>query len=120
VLRRADQIAKACHQGVAGQNARRCPDVAARKQSERTAPAIGVSALSGAEQKVAELAANGHSNREIGRKLSITVSTVEQHLTRVYRKLNVSRRTDLLSELSRHDAIDQTPVTDEPRVLVPR
>ena len=122
VLRRADQIAKACLQGsgTAGQPARRGPEVPARRPGERAASAIGVSALSGAEQKVAELAANGHSNREIGRKLSITVSTVEQHLTRVYRKLNVSRRTDLLSELSRHDAIERAPLADESRVLVPR
>lgn len=35
------------------------------------------------------------SNRQISGSLHITVSTVEQHLTRVYRKLEVSRRTDL-------------------------
>ncbi|MEW2550966.1 AAA family ATPase [Streptomyces zhihengii] len=55
----------------------------------------GGAELSGAESKVAALAALGYSNRDIGRKLHITVSTVEQHLTRVYRKLNVSRRQDL-------------------------
>ena len=120
VLRRADQIAKACHHGVTAAQPRRHAELAARRPTDRVAQGIGVSALSGAEQKVAELAANGHSNREIGRKLSITVSTVEQHLTKVYRKLNVSRRTDLLSELSRHDAIDRTPAADQPRVLVPR
>lgn len=47
--------------------------------------------LSVAEQRVAVLAAQGHSNREISQKLFITVSTVEQHLTRIYRKLNVRR-----------------------------
>ncbi|MEY9969557.1 DNA-binding NarL/FixJ family response regulator, partial [Streptacidiphilus sp. MAP12-16] len=36
---------------------------------------------------------------EIARDLFITVSTVEQHLTRVYRKLNVTRRSDLPGEL---------------------
>ncbi|MFD2349914.1 helix-turn-helix transcriptional regulator [Nonomuraea ferruginea] len=46
---------------------------------------------------MAALAADGYSNREISGKLFITVSTVEQHLTRIYRKLNVSRRRDLLS-----------------------
>lgn len=51
--------------------------------------------LSDAERRVAALAAMGHTNREIGRKLYITVSTVEQHLTRVYRKLDVDRRSDL-------------------------
>ena len=51
--------------------------------------------LSDAERRVASLAAQGHTNRQIATKLFITVSTVEQHLTHVYRKLNVKRRTDL-------------------------
>ncbi|MFH8368271.1 AAA family ATPase [Streptomyces sp. NPDC018031] len=55
--------------------------------------------LSEAERKVAALAAQGRSNREIGRTLFITVSTVEQHLTKVYRKLGVSRRSGLPVEL---------------------
>ena len=55
--------------------------------------------LTEAERRVASLASFGHSNREIARKLFITVSTVEQHLTRVYRKLNVSRRKDLPHDL---------------------
>ncbi|MGW4059763.1 AAA family ATPase [Amycolatopsis sp. NPDC004747] len=51
--------------------------------------------LSEAERRVANLAALGSTNREISRKLHITVSTVEQHLTRIYRKLKVKRRSDL-------------------------
>ena len=38
---------------------------------------------------MAALAAQGSTNREIAAELYITVSTVEQHLTRVYRKLNI-------------------------------
>lgn len=51
--------------------------------------------LTGAERRVAGLAARGDTNREIATKLNITTSTVEQHLTRVYRKLNVRQREDL-------------------------
>lgn len=51
--------------------------------------------LSAAERRVAGLAALGYTNREISRRLYITVSTVEQHLTRTYRKLKINRRTDL-------------------------
>ncbi|MEU9003094.1 AAA family ATPase [Streptomyces sp. NPDC048551] len=58
-----------------------------------------IATLSDAERRVAALAAVGHSNREIGRELFITVSTVEQHLTRVYRKLRINRRADLPAEL---------------------
>jgi DNA-binding CsgD family transcriptional regulator len=57
---------------------------------------VSLDELSEAELRVAELAAEGHSNREIAQQLFITVSTVEQHLTRIYRKLHV-RRTDLPS-----------------------
>jgi DNA-binding CsgD family transcriptional regulator len=51
--------------------------------------------LSDAEQRVATLAAYGYTNGQIAHKLYITVSTVEQHLTRVYRKLGVTSRADL-------------------------
>ncbi|MEU6234592.1 AAA family ATPase [Kitasatospora sp. NPDC047058] len=55
--------------------------------------------LSDSEKRVAMLAVHGHTNREIAMKLYITVSTVEQHLTRVYRKLNITRRQELPAEL---------------------
>jgi DNA-binding CsgD family transcriptional regulator/tetratricopeptide (TPR) repeat protein len=51
--------------------------------------------LSRAERRVAVLAARGQTNQQIAERLFITVSTVEQHLTRIYRKLGVSRRADL-------------------------
>ena len=65
--------------------------------------------LSEAERRVAVLAAQGFTNRQISSKLYITVSTVEQHLTRVYRKLAVKRRTDLPARL-----VADTPVVLEP------
>ncbi|OEJ36371.1 hypothetical protein BGK72_38530 [Streptomyces agglomeratus] len=55
--------------------------------------------LSSSEQRVATLAAQGMTNREISAKLYLTVSTVEQHLTRVYRKLQISSRGDLPLDL---------------------
>ncbi|GAA2736520.1 hypothetical protein GCM10010439_63820 [Actinocorallia aurantiaca] len=60
--------------------------------------------LSQAEWRVADLAARGRSNREIAAELFITVSTVEQHLTRTYRKLNVSSRAALMSLLAPSDS----------------
>ncbi|ASO20721.1 DNA-binding CsgD family transcriptional regulator [Actinoalloteichus hoggarensis] len=62
-------------------------------------PGDEFTSLSNAERRVASLAAQGHTNREISQQLFITVSTVEQHLTRVYRKLNVHRRAHLPAEL---------------------
>jgi DNA-binding CsgD family transcriptional regulator len=54
-----------------------------------------ITMLTNAERRVAVLAAQGRSNRDIAQELYVTVSTVEQHLTRVYRKLNVPRREGL-------------------------
>ncbi|MFI5671378.1 BREX system ATP-binding domain-containing protein [Streptomyces sp. NPDC051704] len=62
--------------------------------------AAGGARLSGSEQRVATLAAQGLTNREISAKLFLTVSTVEQHLTRVYRKLRISSRGDLPMDLT--------------------
>ena len=47
--------------------------------------------LSPSERRVATLAASGKTNRAIARELHITDSTVEQHLTRVYRKTGTDR-----------------------------
>ncbi|MET3425250.1 DNA-binding CsgD family transcriptional regulator [Actinoplanes tereljensis] len=55
--------------------------------------------LSRAEGKVARLASQGYTNREISGLLYITRSTVEQHLTRIYRKLGIDCRDELGSRM---------------------
>jgi DNA-binding CsgD family transcriptional regulator len=90
--RRAAAEAKACH---AEPLSKLLSHGGTFEVKEPRIEADGVPPLSGAERRVATLAARGYSNREIGRMLYITVSTVEQHLTRVYRKLNVGSRADL-------------------------
>ncbi|WIV61931.1 helix-turn-helix domain-containing protein [Amycolatopsis nalaikhensis] len=92
--RRAVQLAKSCG---ADPLWRSLTPAGAPAVTEQVAEELSPSTLSAAEQRVASLASLGHTNREIGRKLYITVSTVEQHLTRVYRKLNINRRTELPS-----------------------
>ncbi|MEU8828044.1 AAA family ATPase [Streptomyces sp. NPDC048636] len=62
-------------------------------------PASLGSKLSESEARVAALAVDGYTNREIAANLYITISTVEQHLTRVYRKLNIRSRQELPSAL---------------------
>ena len=51
--------------------------------------------LSPAEQKAAALAADGLSNQQIARRLSVSVHTVEVHLSRAYRKLGIRSRAEL-------------------------
>ena len=55
--------------------------------------------LTETEARVAELAASGRSNKEIAAELFMGVSTVESHLSRVYRKLGVRSRAGLGSRL---------------------
>jgi DNA-binding CsgD family transcriptional regulator len=55
----------------------------------------GVDGLTRTERRVAELAAAGLSNREIGGELFVTINTVCAHLASVYRKLGISSRAQL-------------------------
>jgi DNA-binding CsgD family transcriptional regulator len=56
--------------------------------------------LTETERRVAELAAVGRTNREIAAELFMGVSTVEAHLSRVYRKLGVRSRTELAGRIA--------------------
>jgi len=51
--------------------------------------------LTPSERRIADLAAAGASNAEIAQSLFVTVKTVEFHLTHSYRKLGITKRTEL-------------------------
>jgi DNA-binding CsgD family transcriptional regulator len=55
----------------------------------------GADSLTPSERRVVELAAAGGTNREIAQTLFVTEKTVETHLGRAFRKLNVSSRRQL-------------------------
>jgi DNA-binding CsgD family transcriptional regulator len=55
----------------------------------------GVEALTPSELRVARLAAEGKTNREIAHVLYVTVKTVEGHLARAYGKLGIAGRAEL-------------------------
>ena len=61
----------------------------------------GPDSLTPSERRIAELAAEGHGNREIAQALYVTPKTVEFHLTSVYRKLGINTRFGLTEILKR-------------------
>jgi DNA-binding NarL/FixJ family response regulator len=58
--------------------------------------------LTPTERRIAELVAEGLTNREVAAALFVTPKTVESALTRVYRKLGVRSRTKLAKRLADH------------------
>jgi len=52
------------------------------------------------EAQIAGQVAEGKSNREVAEALYLTPKTVEFHLTRVYRKLGVRSRSELVRKMS--------------------
>ena len=67
----------------------------------RTTSHTGVNALTPSERRVVELAAAGGTNREIAQTLFVTEKTVETHLGRSFRKLDISSRRQLPDVLTR-------------------
>ncbi|MBV9415603.1 MAG: hypothetical protein JO363_11550, partial [Solirubrobacterales bacterium] len=60
----------------------------------------GVEALTASELRVARLAAEGRTNRQIAEGLFVTQRTIETHLRHVFQKLDVTRREQLPSKLT--------------------
>jgi DNA-binding CsgD family transcriptional regulator len=60
----------------------------------------GIETLTASERRVAQLAAEDMSNKEIAQALFVTVKTVEVHLSSVYRKLEITSRRQLAAALA--------------------
>jgi DNA-binding CsgD family transcriptional regulator len=60
----------------------------------------GVAALTASELRVARMAADGASNREIAQALYVSKKTVEKHLANAYMKLDVDGRARLADALA--------------------
>ena len=77
------------------------------------APVATAKQLSARELRVARIAANGLTNKEIAGALGIAERTVKGHMTRLYKKLGISGRSELilLKQASREAAV-RPPVSE--------
>jgi DNA-binding CsgD family transcriptional regulator len=69
----------------------------------------GVEALTPSELRVARLAADGQTNREIAHGLYVTPKTIEGHLARAYAKLGIAGRGELRDALAGEKTRVPTP-----------
>ncbi|MFF1418519.1 AAA family ATPase [Streptomyces sp. NPDC058280] len=106
-LRTAADLAQRCGALALAGTARKLLVTAGGRMRKMSASPLDM--LTGMERRVAGLAAEGASNRSIAESLFVTVRTIETHLTSVYRKLGVSRRTELGSVLHTPDIPDRQP-----------
>jgi DNA-binding CsgD family transcriptional regulator len=93
ILRRGLELADRCNSVLLTVRAREeLHTIGARP---RRAAISGLGALTRSEERVARLAAEGLTNREIAQKLVVSPKTVENQLGHVFRKLDVSSRKEL-------------------------
>jgi DNA-binding CsgD family transcriptional regulator/tetratricopeptide (TPR) repeat protein len=96
-LREGHDLAMLCGAERLAERARR--EIEATGARVAAAGTRGVASLTPGELRVAELAAQGQTNREIAQALFITDSTVETHLRHVYDKLDIRSRRKLAGVL---------------------
>ncbi|HJT04782.1 MAG TPA: AAA family ATPase [Pseudonocardiaceae bacterium] len=97
-LRRALDLAHRCGATPLADQARQ--EILATGARPRRPWTTGVQALTPSELRVARLAAQPLSNRDIAQALFITTKTVSDHLSSTYRKLNISSRDQLAAVMA--------------------
>ena len=101
-LRLAMDAAAEC--GAAGLLKRARDEMIAAGGRPRRERVTGPAALTPQERRIADLVAEGLSNREIAQSLFLTRKTIETHLTNVYAKLGIHSREELLPLLHQDPA----------------
>jgi DNA-binding NarL/FixJ family response regulator len=84
---------------------------AAEPRPAHPASAAGeeVDILTRREIEILRLAAEGHSNTELARRLWVTEQTVKFHLSNIYRKLDVANRTEAARWAAAHGLLSSMP-----------
>jgi DNA-binding CsgD family transcriptional regulator len=75
----------------------------AREAMQRIGGRVAAGGLTVTEQRVADLVVAGRSNKEIAAVLFVSVRAVEANLTRIYAKLDVGSRTELVRRMSERE-----------------
>jgi DNA-binding CsgD family transcriptional regulator len=94
----ARSLVDRCRAKLAAMGATAWVETAADELAERVG-ACRDGGLTSTETQIARLVAAGRRNREIASEMFISVSTVEAHLTRMYRKFGVRSRTELIQSV---------------------
>ena len=89
----------AARYGAEGLGARAREELTAAGARPRRDRVSGRDALTASELRVATMAEQGMTNREIAQALFVTLRTVETHLTHVYSKLGIGSRRELMEAL---------------------
>lgn len=85
----ADSVARRAHEELIAAGAR-----------PRRDPIESRSKLTASESRVARMAAEGMTNREVAQALFVTEKTIENHLRSVFRKLDIGSRTQIAQALA--------------------
>jgi DNA-binding CsgD family transcriptional regulator len=108
-LAQALEIAESCGATVLARDVR--AELHAAGARSRTVARTGVGSLTPSELRVARLATEGRTNRDIAQALYVTPKTVEVHLSSAYRKLGIRSRTALAHALALDPAAMLRPRT---------
>lgn len=69
-----------------------------RREFEKNSAALESLGITEREYEVLELLAAGQANKEIARELDVSPNTVKTHISRLYEKLDVGRRTQAVKK----------------------
>ena len=75
--------------------------------------------LTARQREMLQLLQQGFDNQTIARQMALSVKTVENHLTRLYRQLNVQSRLEAVNYSMRHPEVGQEAVLDSVQIEPP-
>lgn len=113
----ADELREAIKAAAAGQ-VRLAPEAVARLMREVRSPSSPeglAEPLTERETEVLRLLARGKANKQIARELFVAVSTVKTHINSLYRKLDISSRTQAALYAARVGLVSTEEISEESR-----